>query len=326
METPACLACGATDAEPVITTGAHMMVDASEEFTFVACRSCGLVRLSPRVGAADLGRYYPDYYLPYRGASAWGRFAAVAERGMRATDGKRVRIVRRALAGARRASGDDTPARILDVGCGQPSFLARVRDALPGLGLTGIDFVDSGWRDDPARWRGLDLHVCEPAAFQPPSGSTWDVITMWHYLEHDYNPRKTLAQMRGLAHEQTRLLIEVPDVESLSRRRYGRWWEGWHAPRHTALYSRTTLTRVLAESGWRVERYTKRGTLDIYALWWMSAMERRGIDWRESMEARFPAFLAGRILTAPLTALLGWLPLGVQLVTAVPDSAPPRSS
>jgi SAM-dependent methyltransferase len=308
-----CLCCEAARerSEPVITTCAHMHHDEAGPFHFVRCTVCGVTYLSPRVPPEELGPFYPEWYLPYRGSTAWGRYAPIAARGQRITDGKRVR---RAGSLLRRL---DRP-RVLDVGCGRPTFLRRLVDRFPETNATGIDFVDTGWRETPDDWRGINLVKADPAEFDSPE--RYDLITMWHYLEHDYHPVKTLRRLRRVAHEATRLLVEVPDLESLSRRWYGSAWEGWHAPRHTAIYSGRTLRETLNRGGWDVIRRTTRGTLDTFALWWMSSMEQRDIDWTASMESRFIPFMAGRILTAPLFLLEGLLPLGVQLVEARPQS------
>lgn len=328
MEHTTCLVCDSDDATPVISTGAHMYAGDADRFHFVRCNTCGLVYLNPRVEPENLGAYYPPYYLPYRGPSAWGKYAALAEKGLAITDRRRVRVARKALGESTGAGDPGHRPRVLDVGCGKPSFLAALRD--DGIGasdgvatpdLTGIDFVDSGWRDDPERWRGIDLVETQPAAYDPGADRKPDLITMWHYLEHDYAPRETLRQMRAIAHAHTQLIIEVPHLDSLPRYRYGADWEGWHAPRHTALYNRSTIGTLLAATGWEMYRYTTAGTLDTFALWWMSAMEKRGIDWSQSMESRFVGFMVGRVLTAPLFRLAGLLPLGVQLVTARPKNS-----
>lgn len=322
MQETICPVCGADDAVPEITTPAHMLDGSSEEFHFVRCRVCDLIYLNPRVPPEELSRYYPEYYLPYRGPSAWGKFAHIAARGIDTTDARRVRRARTAL---RRSHPRQPPAdryAVLDVGCGQPTFLRRLHGALQRTGVSadciGIDFVDTGWAAEPDRWEGLQLICGDPAEYSPRK--PFDLITMWHYLEHDYHPGETLKRMRAAAHEATRLIIEVPDWNGLSRRVFGRHWEGWHAPRHTAVYTRDTLERLLNSTGWEVEGYTTGGTLDIHALWWMSRMERRGQLWNTSLESRFIPFLCDRAVSWPFFRLQRWLPLGVQLAMARPQT------
>mgnify|MGYP002152336711 FL=1 len=307
LQHTACLNCGQDQPQPLLSTPAHMYHKA-EPFSFVQCGHCGLVYLNPQVAPEQLGQYYPDYYVPYRGAAAWGKYHKIAAWGLAGTDKKRAQKARQQL---RKNEGH----RVLDVGCGHPTFLEALAKK-PGLTLTGIDFLDTGWREEPERWQGMDLHEVDPKAYQ--SDAPFDVITMWHYLEHDYDPKTTLHHLLNVSHDHTRLIIEVPDYDSLSRKRYGQHWEGWHAPRHTALYTQQTLSDVLDRSGWQVEKAYKYGTMDVYALWWMSRMEQKGLDWTQSLESEFPTFLAGKILTMPFFSLQPWLRLGVQLVVAQP--------
>ncbi|MEJ2540240.1 MAG: class I SAM-dependent methyltransferase [Gemmatimonadota bacterium] len=290
-EVTACLACGGTRWRTEVEVRAQMHPE-PEPFTFVRCASCGLVFLNPRVPASELGRYYTDAYLPYRGPEAWGPFAPLVALELAATDRKRVRRVRRF------AGTVGTGTRVLDVGCGRPSFLKRLVEATGAVGI-GVDFSDAGWRDEPDRWRGLDLRV---GGADVDLDAPVDVVTMWHYLEHDYRPRETLERVRGLAPRGC-LVVEVPDHDGWTRRRHGGWWAGYHAPRHTALYTPETLGTLLEQSGWRLERILTRGTLDPYVVHWMSRMERRGIDWSAGMASRFPGFLLGKVWSAPRFAL-----------------------
>lgn len=315
MEDTSCLVCASRDSFPEVETATQMLSPSAERFGFRRCRECDLVYLSPRVRPESLAAYYPPYYLPYRGPEAWGRFAPIAEWGLAITDRKRARLALRAL--ERTGAELGTPAtRVLDVGCGKPSFLRALKAAEPQLEPTGIDFVSSGWDGTPELWEELELVEGEPASYEPAPGAEPHLITMWHYLEHDYAPRSTLARLATIARGNTRLIIEVPDYNSLSRRLYGEHWQGFHTPRHTAIYTKKTLYRLLERSGWEPVGYSTAGTVDLYALWWMSAMERSGIDWSESLESRFAVFVLGRVLTAPLLPLAHLVPLGVQTVTA----------
>jgi hypothetical protein len=215
--------------------------------------------------------------------------------GLRATDRKRVARVRQ-------HSRLDASTRVLDVGCGRPTFLEAVGRAA-ACDRVGMDFSDEGWRDDPARWADLPLHRGEPSELTSRLAGPFGVITMWHYLEHDYAPGDTLARLLRLSTPETRLIIEVPDHGAWSRRRYGDDWAGYHTPRHTALWDRDAMRVLLDRSGWVVESIEPHGTLDPWVLVWMSRQERARLDWSKSMESRFVSFMLGRIFAWPLLAL-----------------------
>lgn len=295
-----CLACGSPGGRPVVTTSAMMHPPGRHRFEYVSCGACGLVRLDPRVPADELDAYYRDDYLPYRGPAAWGRWGHLVAKDLAATDAARVATLRR--------FADPGPdAVVWDVGCGKPTFLeALVRET--GCRGVGTDFSDGGWRGEgEERFRELELHAAEvvpgasdrgalsgPEVVAPDHlGSPADAVTMWHYLEHEYHPRDMLERVAELSRPGATLVVEVPDHDSWTRRRWGRHWAGYHTPRHTALYTPHTLAVLLEAAGWDVIHQEQRGTLDPYPLHWMSRMERRGIDWSAPMEPRFAGFVAG---------------------------------
>jgi 2-polyprenyl-3-methyl-5-hydroxy-6-metoxy-1,4-benzoquinol methylase len=278
-------------------------------FRFVRCRVCGLVYLNPRVAEGAIGAWYGPEYLPHRGASAWGRYATFAAEGQRRTDRARVRVVLR-------EAGELPPgSRVLDVGCGQPTFLEALHRAADVRG-TGVDVSDAGWREDPERWRraGLELVVGRIEDVELSSG--YDLITLWHALEHDYRPLATLARLRAMARPGATLVVEVPDHDGLTRRLQESHWAGYHTPRHTAVYTTATLGAALTRTGWQVVCQRRRGTLDPYVLYWLGRQEqlRRPLD--GPLESRFPAFMLGKVLTLPVALTQRWLPLGVQLAVA----------
>lgn len=277
-----------------------------EIFNFVKCQHCGLVMLNPRVGPAGLQRYYTQYYLPFRGPSAWGKYKHLVESNLGKTDKKRVNVTVK-------TTDISKSSRVLDVGCGKPTFLKRLND-ITGCYALGTDFTDEGWNRDTDRFQNIHLMVSEIDKLKPDK--PFDAITMWHYLEHDYHPGNTLQYLANVSHKGTKLIIEVPNFNSWTRKVQGRFWEGYHTPRHTALYSPRNISILLERNGWQVEAIKTYGTLDPYPLFWMGIQERFGTDWGRSMQKKFVGYVAGMVLTFPLFALQKWLPAGIMLVIA----------
>ena len=184
-----------------------------ERFSFVRCRRCALVYLNPRVSPERLADYYGDSYLPHRGPAAWGRWARFVEQGQRRTDHGRVTWARKV---ARLGMG----TAVLDVGCGRPTFLESLVDRTGARGV-GLDVSDGGWTAEPERWStaGLELHrgTVQQAAIEGP----FDLVCMWHALEHDYQPMDTLRRLHGLTRPGGAILVEVPNYDSLTRRLAG---------------------------------------------------------------------------------------------------------
>lgn len=304
-----CPACNSANFKAFIHTAAMMHEHSPVKYNFDRCNDCGLVFLNPRVPESALGAFYTSAYLPYRVEEAWGKYAAFVKRDQQKIDQARVERVKKHHRWT-------AQSRILDVGCGKPTFLSCLSKETDSH-LIGLDFSDEGWRNEPQNYEGIDLRVGEVADLigELPV----DVITMWHYLEHDYQPQQHLRQLLAIAKPQTRLIVEVPNFDSFTRRKFGKYWSGYHTPRHTALYSPENIKLLMKNSGWQVEQVLTYGTLHPYTLHWMSEMEKKHIDWASSMESRFIGFVAGMVLHAPLYMLQKFFSMGFMTVVAKPS-------
>jgi 2-polyprenyl-3-methyl-5-hydroxy-6-metoxy-1,4-benzoquinol methylase len=312
LETTSCLLCNRDEADPFLESRVQLAPLTGEVFRFVKCRACGLVYLNPRPSTTGMARYYPPEYLPFRGAGAWGRWSPLVSRSERRMDRMRVRQVTRRV-----GLSPETP--VLDVGCGRPTFLEAVQ-RMTRAPCVGIDPSDSGWTENRQRWKGLkllegtaaDLHTTLRTS--APAG--FSVITLWHALEHEHDPLALLKVLRGLAAPGALLLLEVPDLDSIPARLQKEHWGGLHTPRHTAAYTPETLEAMVREAGWTVEEVHRRGTLDPFVPWWLGRQAKKARSLSGSLAHRFPAFVAGKALTFPLTWLGPRIPLGVQLAVA----------
>lgn len=303
-----CPVCNATAISSFIETNA-MMHNVKERFNFDQCENCQLVFLNPRVPLDELKNYYTSHYLPYRGSKAWGKFENLVEGSQQKLDLKRVKRVEEAL----KISADSL---ILDVGCGNPSFLKACKEKLNCQTL-GIDFSDEGWKDEPEQFKGLDLRVAEikdlATDLQP------DVISMWHYLEHDYTPLENLTYLKSISKPTTKLVIEIPNFDSDGRKKFGADWAGWHTPRHLSLFSPNNVELLLNKSGWKADKLMTYGTMDPYLLYWMSRMEQKGIEWDKDMATEFWPFMAGMAAFMPKKIMEKRSSLGIMTVIASPE-------
>lgn len=163
----------------------------------VICRACGLVWSDPRPHEARQF-YEEEYRLAYKqtysprpkhvlraGKVALSRFEKIAQ-----------------LLSHRKM--------VLDVGTGGGEF-AYLLQAL-GHSVSGIE-PNRGYADHSIRNYGLNVQVgfVQDAAFPPES---FDVVTIWHVLEHTEDPGHVLALLRSWLKVDGMLVVEVPNVES----------------------------------------------------------------------------------------------------------------
>lgn len=145
--------------------------------------------------------------------------------------------------------------RLLDVGAGNGAYLLSVRSA--GWKAVGVE-------PDPAavavaRRAGLDVREGSIHSLRA-EGSTFDVITMNHVIEHVHDPHAVLWEAFRLLRSGGILYLETPNIESFGHLRFGRHWRGLEPPRHLVLFNWSSLEGLLREIGFtRIERRRRSG-------------------------------------------------------------------
>ena len=137
---------------------------------------------------------------------------------------------------------------LMDVGCGNGNFLK----ALPKTLLRyGIDVDEKTLNKVAQGAPGIRFDVCDFSGLKDLP--LVDVITMFHVLEHLPEPDIFLAQLRKLSKNSVSLVIEVPIVDRAATLQ-DRDVVGFFTVQHLTHFSKATLKKLLAKSGWSVVR------------------------------------------------------------------------
>ena len=129
-----------------------------------------------------------------------------------------------------------------------------------GVTTVGLDFKDLSAQPALAGSRFVHGLLHE----QDFGSERFDLITMWHFLEHDYDPVASLAAARRWLAPDGVLLIEVPSYDSLTRRWFGDRWPGLQAPQHTVLFTARSLADLMRRSELTVEQHLPYGGFPAY--------------------------------------------------------------
>lgn len=236
-----CLICGSSDAAPILRGSDRLYRTTGREFCVVECSSCGLLRLDPQPAPDELGQYYPENYWFSPDSSAAGR---MEEAYRRLVLRDHVQFAARAM----RSSGARGP--LLDAGCGGGLFLGMMRER--GFHVLGLDYS----RDAAAiAWKRQQApSVCAVLDHAPFRPGSLGAITMFHVLEHLYDPRAYLEAARGLLEPEGRLVVQVPNASCWQFKLLGGAWNGIDVPRHLFDYRARDLEKLLESSGFRVLR------------------------------------------------------------------------
>lgn len=163
----------------------------------VICADCGLVWSDP-LPHNPRNFYEDDYRVAYKGT-----FTPKPKHILRA--GK-VALHRRDLLG----KWINGPKKILDVGAGGGEFAYLLKTL--GHDVYGIE-PNKGYAEYSKSEYGLNVQVGFIQDVLQPDGS-FDLITIWHVLEHTENPCEVLTKLHRLLKPQGILVVEVPTIEA----------------------------------------------------------------------------------------------------------------
>jgi SAM-dependent methyltransferase len=248
--TEECPLCCSGDLSPLLSSP-DLVQQKPGIFVLEKCAQCGHIFQNPRLSPAGLAFYYRDFYD--------GLYADY----MAALFGHGAPLY---LDRARTLRGIATPRHWLDVGAGHGHFCCVARDVWPETVFDALDQSDAveegrrrGWIDHA--YRGVFPDLASDLAV------SYDVVSMFHYLEHTREPRDELRAAHRALVDGGYLLIEVPDPDAPIGRKLGKWWFPWFQPQHQHLINIANMDRLLRELGFQpVLRQTGnfQKTLDLF--------------------------------------------------------------
>ncbi|MBI2685519.1 MAG: class I SAM-dependent methyltransferase [Acidobacteria bacterium] len=236
-----CPACGSASMRTLFHGTDRLFATTTNSFEVVECTECRLLRLFPQPTAAELNNYYPPNY--------W--FAPGNDTASRAEDfyrrlvlGDHIRFVERAI-GATKARGP-----LLDVGCGGGLFLRLLREH--GHKVMGLDFsmeaAHTAWSVNrvPA--------MCATLSRAPLRPESFSVLTMFHVLEHLFDPVSYVEEAYKLLAPDGRLVVQVPNAASWQFLLFGQNWNGIDVPRHLVNFKEKDIVMLLETCGFEIVR------------------------------------------------------------------------
>ena len=200
-----------------------------EDFEILECEDCKLLFTTPRPDASVIGKYYKsEDYLSHnehkKGLVPW-IYNQVKKVNIR----NKYKI----------AIGNRTKPHLLDFGCGVGDFLHYAQQK--GCEITGCDMSEEARSLSTAK---LGKATATPEEIFALPDSTFDVITMWHVLEHIDNLKYQAEQLHRLLKDNGRLVIAVPNYMSYDAQYYKDKWAAYDVPRHLNHFHKESLQNV----------------------------------------------------------------------------------
>ena len=137
--------------------------------------------------------------------------------------------------------------KILDYGCGVGDYLEHMQKN--GYDVLGMEPNDSARKIAQSKI-GKDKVVSTELE---QINEKFDVITLWHVLEHIPNLNEIIAQLKNHLTENGTLIIAVPNHQSYDAKYYGEKWAAYDVPRHLWHFTEDSIRKLFNNFGMKIE-------------------------------------------------------------------------
>ncbi len=207
-----------------------------ETFSIEKCKSCGFNFTNPRPTSSEIGKYYEsEDYISHSNTNK-GIINRIYQGVRKYTIQKKVALINSFV--------KETDKNILDIGCGTGEFLNACKN--DGWNAQGIEPSLN------ARKLAIDnygLVVSEEAFLKNLKPACFDIITMWHVLEHVHELNTRVDELKRLLKNNGAIIIAVPNRSSYDATFYKEYWAGYDVPRHLYHFVPETMKMLLKNHG-----------------------------------------------------------------------------
>ena len=136
-------------------------------------------------------------------------------------------------------NSESQKGRILDIGAGVGDFLSVAKN--DGWQTIGIE------PSEKAKAIAKKKGVSFVENLSELENNSFDVITMWHVLEHVPDLENQIAELKRLIKPNGTIIIAVPNFNSFDANHYGHFWAAYDIPIHLWHFSKTAIKKLFAK-------------------------------------------------------------------------------
>lgn len=212
-----------------------------EWFNLVTCRKCQFTFTQNPPSEEAIGPYYASEDYVSHSDSKKGLINSIYHRVRSIMLQKKARLVKN------KAKGNS----LLDIGSGTGYFLETMKKA--GFETKGVEINDKARAFSKAQF---DLNVLSPKAFfEQEAEMEFDIITLWHVLEHLYNLDEYMNRIKASLKDDGSLIVAVPNIDSFDSHYYEQDWAGLDVPRHLWHFTPASMNVFAEKHGWHITEY-----------------------------------------------------------------------
>ncbi len=178
---------------------------------------------------------------------------------------------------------------LLDVGCGTGDFLQIAQQN--NWTISGVEPNEEARQIANAKTNNSVYNIKELLEF---SKHSFDVISLWHVLEHLPNLEEQVSVLKSLLKESGTLIIAVPNYKSYDAKYYKNFWAAYDVPRHLWHFSQESISKLFFKENMKVikthpmkfDSYYVSLLSEKYKLGWMNIFNAFRIGFVSNINAK----------------------------------------
>ena len=216
-----CLVCNSKKISLLYSQFYDYEYEVSSNRSFYTCNNCKLIFLHKYYSENEILLQYPNDY---------GTYKSINKKNFLFYFLKKILLNRKiekiSLMLPKKAS-------ILEIGCGSGDLLNYLKKVRPDLELYGLDIVELPIKKNYSFIKGQFENT--------KLNKKFDLIIFSNLIEHTVNPKLFLEKCYASLIEKGHILGDTPSTNSIDRSIFGKFWGGYHYPRHTFLFNKNNL-------------------------------------------------------------------------------------
>ena len=231
-----CPVCGSSICHKVFTTEDYLV--SGESFKIMECNDCSLRFTSPIPSENELSNYYKsDDYISHT-----GKGNSIINQIYRFVQYFTLRSKKKKVGKfSQKKSGS-----LFDIGCGTGKFLKTMKQS--GWEVQGVEIDDSARKIAENNTGSVILNQADFIE----SKQKYDVITLWHSLEHLNTLTRFLKKISISLNANGVVMIAVPNYRSFDAEYFKQDWAAYDVPRHLYHFSFDSMLELMSGFGFEL--------------------------------------------------------------------------
>lgn len=207
----------------------------NENFELLLDSDLELLKTHPQPALENLGSYYESADYISHTDSKRSLFEKMYHWVKSYSLKKKVRIIN---------SYHNQKGSLLDIGAGTGDFLVTAKSA--GWQTTGVE------PNENAKKLAISKGISFENSIESIENQQFNVITMWHVLEHVPDVEYQIKQLKRLLKPNGTIIIAVPNYKSFDAQHYGKFWAAYDVPRHLWHFSKTSIEKLVSRENMKL--------------------------------------------------------------------------